>query len=97
MGTSFFLFDSFRNGSAVEANLINHMSLVFLTLFFSQSKTLWTAYLRPVITTLKDVILADKILKFKSTLAIVLIIGGAGIGLLDFIPLKTLKKSSLRW
>jgi drug/metabolite transporter (DMT)-like permease len=55
------------------------------------------AYLTPVISTLGLVIFADKILTIKSSLAMVLIIGGASIGLLDFIPLKTLKKSSLRW
>lgn len=50
------------------------------------------AYLTPVISTLGLIFFAEKILTFKSGLAMVLIIGGASTGLLDFLPLKTLKK-----
>lgn len=51
------------------------------------------AYLTPVISILGLIFFADKELTVRSSLAMVLIIGGASTGLLDFLPSKTLKKS----
>lgn len=49
------------------------------------------AYLTPVISTIGLVIFASELLVFNTLVAIVLIIGGASAGLLDFLPSKRLK------
>ena len=51
------------------------------------------AYLTPVISTLGLVFFAGKSLSLSTGIAMVLIIGGASAGLLDFLPSKTLKKA----
>lgn len=51
------------------------------------------AYLTPVISTLGLVFFAGKTLSLSTGIAMVLIIGGASAGLLDFLPSKTLKKA----
>lgn len=50
------------------------------------------AYLTPVISTLGLVFFANKSLSTTTGIAMILIIGGASSGLLDFVPSKTLKK-----
>lgn len=50
------------------------------------------AYLSPVISTLGLVFFAHKSLSSTTGLAMILIIGGASSGLLDFLPSNTLKK-----
>lgn len=50
------------------------------------------AYLTPVLSTLGLIFFAGKTLTGTTGLAMILIIGGAGTGLLDFLPSKLLKK-----
>lgn len=50
------------------------------------------SYLTPVLSTLGLVFFTDQTLTLTTTLAIVLIIGGASSGLLDFLPSKNLVK-----
>lgn len=50
------------------------------------------SYLTPVLSTLGLVLFAGQSLNFESGLAMVLIIGGASSGLLDFLPSKSLIK-----
>jgi drug/metabolite transporter (DMT)-like permease len=47
------------------------------------------SYLTPVLSTLGLVLFAGQSLNFVSSLAMVLIIGGASSGLLDFLPSKS--------
>lgn len=51
------------------------------------------AYLTPVVSTLGLVLFAGKTLSATTGVAMILIIGGASSGLLDFLPPKTLKKA----
>lgn len=50
------------------------------------------SYLTPVLSTIGLVLFAGQSLNFASSVAMVLIIGGASSGLLDFLPSKTLIK-----
>lgn len=50
------------------------------------------AYLTPVLSTLGLILFTNQRLSFTTAMAMVLIIGGASSGLLDFLPSKLLKK-----
>lgn len=50
------------------------------------------SYLTPVLSTLGLVFFGDQKMSFQTLIAMILIIGGASTGLLDFLPKKDLVK-----